>query len=924
VTAFPQPSPLLDREPEIGAIDRFLMSARGGAGGALVIRGESGIGKSALVGYAIASAFGMTILRVTGVQSEMELEFAGLNLLSSPIHDTIAGLPLQQRDVLTTAFGASATTAPDPLNVSISLLALLSTVAVKQPVLCIVEDVQWLDSGSGEVLALMARRVEREPIALLFTLLEPGAPGLLEGLPSLRLSGLPSYAARDLFAAAADSPVADHVLDRAVAELHGNPLALLELPAQLTPAQLAGDSVLPRMLPLGASLTYSVMRRVRALPADCQLFLLLVAAEPDADADIVWRAAEKLGLGSAASERAVAEGLLRIGAKITFSSRFMSVAVYVAASAAERRRVHAALAATTDAELDPDRSAWHRAGASTGPDEEVGEALERAVGRGLDRGGYPRAALLLERSAQLTPDPHRRAERYLSAVDAELQGGGADQAATMLTALGTTDELQRVRAERLRLSIAIEHGTSAQPAKMLLDLAHELEPLDVRLARDAHLDALMAAVLAGDLDVRDGARVIARTAQSAPRVAKEKVVAGDLLLDGIATMYAESRVAAAPILRQAFDMLRTEGKLSSLRFGCVAAAELWDEEVIHELALRRVEIARTRGARFALSRSLNFLGGAYEMLVGRFDAAEAYLEEAREIAAATHSPRAGDRSAPAHLILSAWRGQEIEVRALAEGAIREAAGRGDGVEVSAVQYARALLDIGYGRYRSALRVAREATERDVIVITTWALPELVEAAARSDELEEASAAVERLTDSTLAGGTDLGLGILTRSRALVADKRDAAALYEEAIERLGRSRATPQLARARLVYGEWLRRSRRRKDAREQLRIAHQMFAAMGADAFAERARSELAATGERSRRWTAETMDLLTPQEARIARLVAEGASNADIAAQLFISPRTVEYHLSKVFRKLGVSSRTQLARAFLGNRRETGTEDQ
>jgi DNA-binding CsgD family transcriptional regulator len=702
-----------------------------------------------------------------------------------------------------------------------------------------------------------------------------------------------------------------------VAETHGNPFALLELSRELTSAQLAGDSVLPRSFPLSARHEGSLMRRLRGLPDETLVFLLLVAAQPDGDSDVILRAADLLGLGNDASGPAREEGLVRIGPPTVFQPQFVGTAVYAAASPAQRRAAHSALAAATDQDTDIDGYAWHRAAAASSPDVEVAAALEHAALRARPNLVHVGAAALLERAAELTPDVHRRVDRNLAAVRAELDSGGVERAGAMLDAVGEErmDDLQRVRAKRLRVEIEVEAGTAADAHAMLLDVARALEPLDRRQARDAHLEALKAGLEAG----RPGA---AADAQDAPRASEAGADARDLLVEGFSSLFDKGHGSVAPTFRRAIELLRDDDDLESLALGCYAAIELWDDEALHDLTVRRMKLARSSGALFELRRALVYRGAAYEVLVGRLDVAERCLDEAEEIAAATLSPPAGDHVGPGRLQLAAWRGREIDARRLAEAIYRSATARGDLRDAGFTHLALALLDVGLGRYRAALSAAREASLGEVNVVNTWALPELVEAAARSGEFAEAAGAAERLADSALAGSTNWGLGMLARSRALASQSGNAEELYREAIDRLGRGRARLHFARAKLVYGEWLRRERRRKDAREQLREAHELLSAMGAGAFAERARAELLATGEHTRRWSTQTMDLLTPQEARIAHLAADGATNADIATQLFISPRTVEYHLSKVFRKFDVRSRTQLTRALL-EREQVSTED-
>jgi len=907
---------LVDRGPECEVIDRMFDAARGGLSGALVLRGEAGIGKTALLDYAVESAAGMRVARVVGVESEMELAFAAVHQLLAPVLDRMNDLPTPQANALAVALGIVNGVSPNKFLVGLGVLSLLSEMAREQPLVCVIDDEQWLDRASAEALAFVARRLGAEGIVLLFAVREPTEDRVepLDRLPELRVEGLAEQDARELMKRAVSGRLDGHVRDRLIFETRGNPLALLELAAELTPAQLAGVSALPEPLPLGARLEQGFMRRVRRLPTDTQSLLLLLAAENGADERLVWRAAEQLGIAPDAAGAAESEGLLHIG-HLEFKHPLVRSVVYRTAPLAERRRVHQVLARATDSGLDPDRRAWHLAATSLGPDENLAAELERSAQRTGDRGGYAAAAALLERSAHLTPDQRQRAERTLAAAQAELAAGAADKASALLSKASSqlTDASQRAQAQRLRGELAFVAGQGGDTATILLQAARALEPFDARLARDTHLEALEAAIHAGRFGTSGGLVEAGREAARAARSLESEGRASDLLLDGLALLVTEGHAAAVPTLRKAIELLRHSSDPRLLGLGCQAAVELRDDEALHTLATRQVQLARDSGALTTLPRALGDSKAAYELLVGRFDAAEKCLDEAREIAKAVSNAAVFGRLSSLEVQVAAWRGLESRARSLAETCAREATARGEGSIVCLVQHATAVLEIGLGRYKAAFSAAQEACEADSLFAATLTLPDLVEAAVRSGEQDVAGAAARDLADATVPSGTEWALGLLARSRALLAPDGDAENLYEVAIVHLKRCRATPQLARTRLVYGEWLRRARRRRDAREQLRAAYQMFASMGAEAFAERAAMELAATGKRARPRTVETMDLLTAQEARIARLAGEGVSNSEIAAQLLISPRTVEYHLHKVFRKLGVASRTQLAHSLL-----------
>jgi DNA-binding CsgD family transcriptional regulator len=515
---------------------------------------------------------------------------------------------------------------------------------------------------------------------------------------------------------------------------------------------------------------------------------------------------------------------------------------------------------------------------------------------------------VLELASDLTPDPSLRASRLLVAADAQLAAGALGKASALLSQASPNllDERQRAEARRLQGVLALSKGENGHTVALLRDAARSLEPFDLRLARDTHLAALSTAMFAGRLGARGGLLETAEAARSAPKLPAGEITAADVLLDGFAALYISGPASAEPALRRGVALAQRGRALQPVGPAFQAAFELWDDEALHVLAKLRVELARSSGALIELPNALSQLGG-YELVVGRFDAAEASFNEAREVAIATGNPGILGQSEVGALYLAAWRGQEAAVRALAPVCARDATARGFGTFVGFAQYAICILELGRGHYRDAMIAATDASLDSLL--KTRALPEVVESAARSGEREIATQALAELVESASASGTRWGRGVLARSRALLAEGAEAEELYREAIGHLQQCRATPQLARARLVYGEWLRRSKRRRDARDELRTGLQLFQAMGAGAFADRAESELLATGERIQRRSGGTAQLLTAHERRIVALVIEGASNSEVASQLFISPRTVEYHLAKVFRKVGVTSRAELS---------------
>ena len=910
---------LRGRRTECATLDRLLEAARGGHSGVLVLRGEAGVGKSALLEYTREAASEFRVTQAAGVESEMELPFAGLHQLCATLLDRLDRLPPPQRDALGTAFGLTSGTRPDRFLVGLASLSLLSDAVDQEPLLCLIDDAQWLDQSSAQVLAFVARRLKAESIALFFAEREPVELDSLAGLPELRLEGLSDVHARELLGSVVSGPLDERVAERIVAETHGNPLALLELPHGSSAVDLAGGFELTAALPLPNLIEESFRERVERLPAESRRLLLVAAAEPIGDPALLWQAAERLELGPEAAAPAEAAGLLTLGVRVTFRHPLLRSAIYGAASPEERRSAHRALAAATDPKIDPDRRAWHRAQATLAPDEEVAAELERSADRARARGGLTAAAAFLERSAALTPDPSLRARRELTAAQAKHEAGAPTAALKLLAATdeGPLDELQRARLERLRaqLAFALRRGSDAPP--LLLAAAKRLEPLDAGLARETFLEALAAAIFAGRLGGGRGVLEVAEAARAAPP-APQPARTIDLLLDGLGSRFTDGYAAGVLPLRQALDAVsrdegHSEDDIHWLWLACRIAPDLWEDETWHELAARQLQLARDAGALSVLPLAATYRAGVH-VHAGEFAAAAALIEEADAITEATGNAPLGYTS----LVLAAWRGREAEALELIEASREDAAGRGEGRAITLAEYATAVLYNGLGRYREALAAAQRASEHDDLGLFGWALIELVEAAARDREPQLAADALELLSERTGLTGTDWALGIEARSRALLDEGQGAEDLYLEATERLGRCRIKVHLARAHLLYGEWLRRQNRRIDARESLRSAHELFSTMGAEAFAERAARELLATGETARKRTADTRGQLTAQETQIAELAREGHSNPEIGAQLFISPRTVEYHLHKVFTKLEISSRNELQRVLPSEARE------
>jgi DNA-binding CsgD family transcriptional regulator len=906
MSARPGVSALLDRHHECDVLDRLVAGVRAGESRVLVLRGEAGIGKTALLSRLTAAAAGCRVARAAGVESEMELAFASLHALCVPMLSRVEQLPSPQRDALNTAFGLSAGPPPDRFLVGLAVLNLLADASEEQPLVCIVDDAQWLDRVSAQTLAFVARRLLAERVGLVFALRASSEERDLEGLPELVVEGLPADHARRLLEATIPGPLDARVRDRILGEAGGNPLALLELPRGRPTIALAGGFGLPGDTPLTSRIEQGFVRQVESFSAATRLLLLLAAAEPVGDVMLLWRAAELLGLGPGAAAPAEEAGLIEIGAYVRFRHPLVRSAAYRGASAPERREAHRALAEATDALLDPDRRAWHRARAADRPDEAVAGELERSADRAQARGGLSAAAAFLQRAAELTPDAGARVQRSLAAAQAKLDVADLASASDLLAAaqLGPMDDLQHARMERLagQIAFASHRGRDAPP--LLLAAARRLEPLDAAMARETYLEAIASAMFAGRLGNGPDEREVAEAARGACRIPAEG--AADLLLDAIVTRFIDGYAASvAPLSRALRAFAGPDGGGADRRWlwlACRFAQDLWDDELWHELATRGVRLARDTGALNLLPNALNYLA-VLSVHSGAWVTASALMDEVDSITEATGLPPLKYASAT----LAATRGDDAPD--LMEWGWRDLNERGEGSGLGIWLRLAALRHNGQGRYAEALADAKQACEYDDVMAYGWALVELVEAGVRSGRLDEAARALERLSERTQASGTAWARGLEARCHGLLHDDESR---YQESIELLARSRATVDLARTRLLYGEWLRRENRRVDAREQLRAAHETFSDMGAEAFAERARRELTASGVTVRKRTVEAPTKLTAHEAQVARLAAEGHSNPEIGSQLFISPRTVEYHLHKVFAKLDISSRKDLRRAL------------
>ena len=902
---------LLGRADESALLKGLIRDIRRGESRSLVLRGEAGIGKTALLEYLVESASDVTIARAVGVESEMELAFASLHQLCAPLLDRLERLPAPQRDALRIVFGQASGPPPERFLVGLAVLSLVSEAAEQRPLLCIVDDAQWLDKTSALTLAFVARRLLAEPIGLVFAAREPGEE--LRHLPDHELQGLVDGDARSLLSSAVRFALDSPVLERILAETRGNPLALQELPRGLSPTQLAGGFAIPEAGDVAKGIEKSYVRRLETLPDVAQRLLLVAAAEPVGDPLLLQRACERLGIPRYAVD--ATDGLLAFDERVTFRHPLARSAVYRSASGPERRAAHSALAEVTNRDVDPDRRAWHLAAAAAGPDEEVARELELSAARAQARGGLAAAAALLQRAVALTGDPARRADRALAAAQASLGAGAFDAARRLLATAeaGPIDDLGQARVDRLQGEVAFAQNRSSDAPVMLLQAARKLETLDVRLSRDTYLDAWAAGLFAGRLAAAGGGLLDVSRAMAAAPDPPKPPLPRDLLLDGLALFFTDGRAAATPVLRRAIAVFATT-EISGeevLRWGFLAsrAANLiWDYDRGLGIGTRAVQLARDLGALELLAAADNACGQA-AVFGGDFASAALLAAEVEAVKEAT-----GTRIGPyAAIALAAMRGREAEASELIDGVIAQANAGGQGTAVQYAHWARSVLMNGLGRYEEALAAAVEASEHTPeLFIASWALSELIEAATRTDRMELATGALERLGEHVAAADADWALGIHARSRALVSERDAAEPLHRNAIERLGRTRLRPELGRAHLLYGEWLRRENRRVDARAQLRAAHGLFVTIGMEAFAERARGELLATGERVRKRTVEARDELTPQELQIARLARDGLSNPEIGARLFLSPRTAEWHLRKVFTKLGIHSRQELSRAL------------
>ena len=903
---------LIGRHAEKRALGEFVDDVRSGRSRVLVLRGECGMGKTALLEWVVEQASDCQVLRAAGVQAEMELAFAGLHQLLARTLPRLENLPRPQRDALQMAFGMQAGAAPDRFFIALALLSLLADTAKQRPLICLIDDEQWLDRASAQALAFVARRLGAEPVGLIFA--TQVATEELFGLPELHLERLDCADARALLDSALTAPLDPSIREQIVTETRGNPLALLELPRGVTPAELAGGFALPVVRPIPSCIEDSFLRRLDALPSTTRRLLQLAAADPVGEPSLLWNAAARLRIDTKAAAPAIEAGLIDFGTRVQFRHPLVRSAAYRSASLAEKQTAHGALAEATDPRLDPDRRAWHRAQAAHGPDETVAVELENSADRALARGGIAAAAAFLERAATLTPEPARRAARMLAAAKAKRDAGALDAALGLLITIesGPLDALQPAY---LRGEIAFDQLRVHEAAQLLENAAKQFESLCADSSREVRLRALDAAMwLAGPgrPDTSSILEMAAATCAGLPSPQPPRAV--DVLLDAFVARFTDGYAASAPLFNRAIEMLLAADvdadqlagwlPITRSKLSATLAAEVWDAQSWYALALREARFARMTGAPIHLQFALHYLAWTL-VLRGEFGKAASVLDKDRATAAATGNPPL----AFGELLLTAWRGQHDKARELISATTASATAQGKCRVADFGAYARSVLDNGFGRHGDALAAVKPVFDHDHAGFGALVIPELVEAASRTGNVELLTAARDWMAIRTKATPTPWALGIDSRIGALLSEGDVADILYRESLDNLGRAQVSLERARGHLIYGEWLRRQNRRVDARAQLRVAEERFSAMGADGYADRAHRGLLATGESARKRSVDTSVDLTPQELHVALLARDGLSNNEIGGQLFISPRTVQYHLRKVFAKLRIRSRGELA---------------
>ncbi|BBH69836.1 LuxR family transcriptional regulator [Actinoplanes sp. OR16] len=914
---------LVGRQRERDVLDGLLQAVRSGQSRALVLRGEAGTGKTSLLGHLAGRAGFARVLRVSGIESESEIAYSVLQQLCAPLLgglDAVASLHAldalaePQRAALATAFGLASGPPPETLVLGLGVLGLFGEATRRQPLVCIVDDAQWVDDASALILGFVARRLSAESVALVFAVRD--SP-VLSGLPEMAVEGLAYADARALLDSVLTGPVASHIRDRIVSETRGNPLALRELPRGLSPAELAFGFAGASTAPLDSRMEQGFQRRIAALPAEARTVLLVAAVEPVGNPQLLWRALERLGLGPADAAPAESDDLIEFGAQVRFRHPLVRSAAWRSGTGPDLRAVHAALAAVTDPETDPDRRAWHRAHASLGPDATVAAELERSAGRALARGGWSAAAAFLERAASLDPDPVRRGELLVSAASARADAGAYGSVPDLLAAaeMGPLKPLAQATVESLRARVAfrLHHGRAAGPP--LLAAARRLQTLSPAAARDTFLMAVGAAMYAGRFGA-DDLRVAAEAARGS--LVATSTTFPDLLLAALVSWVLDGRAAAAPAMNRALDAISDDGDLGHVWLAAAVAYEMFRVDLAYRITAQSIRVARESGALQLLTDALSIRSNSL-IDAARFSEAEDLLTEADAVSSATGATV----YQLSRLHLAGYAGPAPEVRALFDAKVQDAVDRGDGRLYTLATRSRAVLGNGLGEYPAAVEAARDTYAHGELALATWALRELVEAAAYAGDAVAAAEARDLLRERTSVTPTGTARGLQALADALAGASVAAHGAtpspgsgieecFRSAIGLLSVPETAVQGYRARLLFGEWLRRQNRRAEARVELRAAHEALSTIGARFLAARAERELAATGESVPKRAGGGRVELTAQEQAITQLAARGHTNPEIAAALFLSPRTVEWHLRKIFAKLGITSRRELAAAI------------
>jgi DNA-binding CsgD family transcriptional regulator/tetratricopeptide (TPR) repeat protein len=913
VRHFARGGALLDRRTECRALDDLLSGAAAGRSSALLLRGEAGIGKSELIRYVQSRSEGCRVIRAVGVQSEMELSYAGLQQLCLSLLGGLSRLPELQRAALETAFGLRAGPVPDRFLVGLATLNLLAQEAEQQPLVCLVDDAQWLDQASALTLGFVARRILAESIVLILAVRDPAPPGFLTGLSELTLPGLPEDDCRKLLDSAFAGSVDEHTRDRVLAEARGNPLALLELPRVLGPAAGVGGRDAQTMS-VSSRIEQDFVKRIQSLSRPARILLFTAATESVGDAGLLIAAAGRLGIDveSVMTEGGLAE-LLALDTVVRFRHPIVRSAAIKATPVLEQKEAHRAIADSMDRDAQPDRYAWHLAQSISEPDEDVATTLEMSAHRAQERGGLAATGAFLELASQLTPEPERRSQRALGAAQALLHSGQFERANALLAAAeaGPGTDAILARVDRMHAEIAFAQNRGNEATAPLLAAATRLARTDPALSRQTYLEAVAAAIFAGRLAGGPGLREVGEAARHAPQLRPERLP--DRLLDALAVKLTDGYVSAVPLMRAVLEELcdtdTPDGEvLPWLWLGSVIAADLWDDAAWEKVAARQVTATRAAGMLAELPHALDSRATVH-LLVGELSLAASMYDEATAVLESI----GGDPARVGPMTVAAFRGQGPQARELIRAMVDKAMIQGQGAALTVTHWSHAVLCNGLAEYGEARSAALLASERqEEFGVTRLALVELVEAAVRSGSLPDAVAGLEQLRKPCQTSGTEWALGLEARSRALLAEGPDAEALFQEAIERLARTKVAVDLARTHLLYGEWLNRNGGSARARTHLSLAHTMLTDFGVDGFAERARLELGATGTVVPRSAPRPASSLTSREQQVAGLAAEGLTNIEIGARLFLSTHTVDWHLRKVFTKLGISRRREIANAL------------